>query len=82
MTHDERTQRWQDIFDNYDRAIAEFHSQLTLTTTVAPHFQQVAAHLDQLIAKWDEHLAIATRVMEATMAANRAALALYRDERG
>jgi hypothetical protein len=80
VTSDERNKRWQEIFDSYDRAVAEFHGQLTLTQTVAPHFKAIAAHLDQLMAKWDEQLAAAKRVMDATIAANRAALALYRDE--
>ena len=73
MTPEERNLRWQEIFDNYDRAIAEYHYQMTQVQTLAPL-------LNQMIAKWDIQAAAAKRIADATMAANRAALALYREE--
>lgn len=81
MTRDERNRRWQEIFDAYDKAIAEFHTQMTLRQALAPQFSRVLATLDEMAGTLDEQAAAAKRVLDATLAANREALALYRDER-
>ena len=73
MTREEREKRWQEIFDHYDHAMAEYHQQMTQISTLAPL-------LNQMIAKWDAQADAARRIAEATMAANRAALALYREK--
>jgi hypothetical protein len=73
MTKDERDKRWQELFDRYDRAVAEFRQSSTLMQSVSPH-------LTKLITTLDETAAAAQRMMEATLEANRTALSLYRDE--
>lgn len=73
MTKAERDKRWQEIFDRYDQAVAEFHQSTTLMQTLAPQ-------LTRLIATFDEAAAASRRIVDAITAANRAALALYRDE--
>jgi len=74
MTRDERIRQWQLLFDHYDRAIGEARNgTATLATDVAPLIVQFITHLDAIAAHTDR---LATAVHEA----NRAALALYRDE--
>lgn len=73
MTTDERARRWQQIFDDYDRAMARYAAHTTLT-------EQLAPLLAQFIARADAQATAARGMAEATMTANRAALALYRDE--
>jgi hypothetical protein len=73
MTKGERDKRWQEILDRYDQAIAEFHQSTALIEPLAPQ-------LTWLIARFDEVAAASRRIVDATTAANRAALALYRDE--
>ena len=75
MTTEERNERWHQIFDRYDRAIAESRSSTrTLAAGVATQLAALMTHLDEVATRVDH---IATAVHEA----NAAALALYRDER-
>ncbi len=73
MTKAERLQRWQEIFDRYDEALADYGQHRTLT-------QQLGQLLAQFIAKADAHAEAAARMADAVHAANHAALALYREE--
>lgn len=74
MTKDERDKRWQEIFDNYDQAMAKFSEHRTLT-------QQLGPLLAQFIARGDSQALAAQGMADAMYRANRAALALYREER-
>lgn len=80
MTNDERRGHWIQIFDNYDRAVAEFYAHTTLRQALAPQLTRLLTTLDELAGTLDEQTAAAKRMLDATMAANRAALALYRDD--
>ncbi len=73
MTKAERNQRWQEIFDRYDAAMAEVGQHRTLT-------QELGPLLAQFMANADANAVATDRMAKAMREANQAALALYRDE--
>jgi len=75
MTREERDRRWQEIFDKYDQAVAEArHTTGSFREHIAPLMTAFIDHLDQIAQN-------AERIATAVHEANRAALALYADER-
>lgn len=73
MTREERHRRWQEIFDEYDRALGEAQqTERTLSEQLAPLLNQFIAHADETRVRVE-------RIARAVHKANRAALALYRE---
>src|SRR5262245_26849935 len=75
MTREERDKRWQEIFDQYDKAVAEARNTTgSFREHIAPLMTAFIDHLDAIAQN-------AERIANAVHQANHAALALYRDER-